>query len=234
LWKNLLSTDLETNVLAWLDAVRSERHFGSVENARNLLFQAINANLDEPYQLYEYFVQFEREEGTREQVDAALEKINTRVNQQQQQQPRNQRRKKDRVPAKPAKNEKTKQRDKPRKDVPPKQDEQPKKAEKRKANGQSEPESSKKVAKLEEEPKKEPFKFSTGKENNKLFVRNVDFASTEEELREFFGKYGEIVGIRIICFKNGKPKGIAYVEFVDDNAANAGLAANNQEFRGNF
>lgn len=60
----------------WIEASNLERIFGEVDNARTLLYKAINAQLTEPYALFEYFVQFEREEGTRQQVDIALQKIN--------------------------------------------------------------------------------------------------------------------------------------------------------------
>jgi hypothetical protein len=40
----------------WIEAARLERNFGEVENARTLLYKAINACLDEPYDFFEYFV----------------------------------------------------------------------------------------------------------------------------------------------------------------------------------
>lgn len=77
------------------------------------------------------------------------------------------------------------------------------------------------------------FRFATGKEKNKLFVRNVDFNSTEDQLREFFGQYGQLKDVRIVRFKNGKPKGVVYIEYNDEEAAMRGLAANQQTFNGN-
>lgn len=62
-----------------------ERHFGSVEQTRKLLYEAVNSVTDTPNDVFAYFVQFEREEGTRDHVDKALEKINKRFHQLQKQ-----------------------------------------------------------------------------------------------------------------------------------------------------
>lgn len=40
----------------WIEAARLERHFGSVENARALLYKAIGSKPAEAYDLFQYFV----------------------------------------------------------------------------------------------------------------------------------------------------------------------------------
>jgi len=72
---------------------------------------------------------------------------------------------------------------------------------------------------------KSDFKFGTGLEKNKLFIRNLHFNSTEDELMDIFKKYGELKGVRIVTHKGGKPKGVAYVEFETEEAASEALKA---------
>lgn len=98
-WKNILSTTWNADPYMWIEAVRMERHFGTIENARSLLYQGANSRLNQPYDFFEYFLQFEREEGTREQVDLALEKISEAASRQRQNKPRrNDNRKEQRKP----------------------------------------------------------------------------------------------------------------------------------------
>ncbi|MBM4157312.1 MAG: RNA-binding protein [Ignavibacteria bacterium] len=53
-----------------------------------------------------------------------------------------------------------------------------------------------------------------------LFVGNVDFKVTEEELSELFGKYGEITSAKIITDRNtGRSRGFAFVEMENDEQA---------------
>lgn len=73
---------------------------------------------------------------------------------------------------------------------------------------------------------KPQFKYSTGAEKNKLFVKNIPYSvCTKEELAKVFEKYGELKDVRIVTFKDGKPKGLAYVEFTNDESAKAALQA---------
>jgi hypothetical protein len=56
-----------------------ERAYGDLEHARELLCMALEAVTFRPHDIYSAFVQFEREEGTREDLDRVLERINARV-----------------------------------------------------------------------------------------------------------------------------------------------------------
>jgi len=66
-----------------------------------------------------------------------------------------------------------------------------------------------------------------------VFVGNVDFAATPEELQAHFQSCGTVNRITILCDKfTGHPKGFAYIEFVDkDSVANA-MVLNESLFRG--
>lgn len=59
----------------------------------------------------------------------------------------------------------------------------------------------------------------------KLFVANIAWETTEDELRNLFGKYGRVVSVRIITDREtGKSRGFGFVEMADDAEANAALA----------
>lgn len=61
----------------------------------------------------------------------------------------------------------------------------------------------------------------------KLFVGNLPWSTTEEDLREVFAQFGELAeenGIRLITDRmSGRSKGIAFVEYTTEEAAQAAL-----------
>lgn len=51
----------------------------------------------------------------------------------------------------------------------------------------------------------------------KLYVGNLNFDATEEDLRKFFEEAGEVQNVNVIKNKyNNKSKGFAFVEMVND------------------
>jgi len=53
-----------------------------------------------------------------------------------------------------------------------------------------------------------------------LFVGNLPFTATEDELRDLFSAFGEIQQVRIMTDRDtGKSRGFAFVEMADDDAA---------------
>ncbi|XP_069683993.1 squamous cell carcinoma antigen recognized by T-cells 3 [Periplaneta americana] len=63
------------------------------------------------------------------------------------------------------------------------------------------------------------FKYSSTLEKNKLFVKGLPLSMTKEELEEIFKPYGSLKDVRIVTYRNGHSKGLAYVEFDDEAAA---------------
>ncbi len=65
-----------------------------------------------------------------------------------------------------------------------------------------------------------------------MYVGNVDYGSTPEELQTHFQSCGIITRITIVCDKyTGQPKGFAYIEFAEpEHVANA-TALNDSLFR---
>jgi len=59
----------------------------------------------------------------------------------------------------------------------------------------------------------------------KLFIGNLSFTMTEDQLKEIFSPYGEITALNIVKDKfSGRSKGFGFVEFTTDEAAAAALA----------
>ena len=61
-------------------------------------------------------------------------------------------------------------------------------------------------------------------EKHDVFVGNVTFNTTEEQLQEIFSFVGPIKNIRILTDQNtGRPKGFAFIEYGDANTALAAI-----------
>ncbi len=66
-----------------------------------------------------------------------------------------------------------------------------------------------------------------------IYVGNLLFDVTEDDLRELFGKFGEITEVRLIMDKfHGKSKGFAFIEMPsEDEARKAIEEINDTEFK---
>merc|ERR1719247_2792487 len=66
-----------------------------------------------------------------------------------------------------------------------------------------------------------------------VYIGQVDYGSTPEELQEHFKSCGQINRITILVDKfTGHPKGFAYVEFADEQSVQNSLLLNGSLFRG--
>ena len=79
LWREILASGTGNKARWWVEAAEQERRFGSADMARKLLYRGINSVFEKPQELFEYFIQFEREEGTFDQMSKALKKVNDQV-----------------------------------------------------------------------------------------------------------------------------------------------------------
>ncbi|CAG9104244.1 unnamed protein product [Plutella xylostella] len=76
--------------------------------------------------------------------------------------------------------------------------------------------------------KEKTFKYATSTEKNKLFVKNLPFSyCTKEKLTEVFEPHGKLIDVRPITHKDGRPKGLAYIEFEDEASAAHALEKTN-------
>jgi RNA recognition motif-containing protein len=65
-------------------------------------------------------------------------------------------------------------------------------------------------------------------QNSKLYVGNLDYSVTEEQLEELFGNYGDVTQVNII-----EGRGFGFVEMSDpEEAEKAKEALNDTNFRG--
>ncbi len=62
----------------------------------------------------------------------------------------------------------------------------------------------------------------------KLYVGNLSYQTTEESLRNAFANYGEVVSCSIIVDRyTNQSKGFAFVEYADEQAAQAAIGGMN-------
>ena len=70
--------------------------------------------------------------------------------------------------------------------------------------------------------------------STKVYVGNLAFNVTEEQIREKFSPYGELTEVTVIKDKfSGRSKGFGFVTFADDEAAKKAIAElNDKDFEG--
>lgn len=85
----------------------------------------------------------------------------------------------------------------------------------------------------------EPSAKTTGKPEDKgtfeprvIYVNNLDFSVTPEELEKVFSPVGKVSQVRMPRRRDGAAKGMAYVEFDDDAAADAALSLHKMKISG--
>lgn len=70
-------------------------------------------------------------------------------------------------------------------------------------------------------------------DNRSIYVGNVDYGATAEELEQHFHGCGSINRVTILCNKfDGHPKGFAYIEFGDRDSVQTAMAMDDSLFRG--
>ncbi len=59
-----------------------------------------------------------------------------------------------------------------------------------------------------------------------IYVGNLPFRMSDQDLSELFAEYGEVVSARIIKDREtGRSKGFGFVEMEDDNTANEAISS---------
>ncbi len=62
----------------------------------------------------------------------------------------------------------------------------------------------------------------------KIYVGNLSFQSSEDELRDLFGQHGNVDEVAVISDREtGRSRGFAFVTMSDDNEARAAIEAVN-------
>lgn len=67
-----------------------------------------------------------------------------------------------------------------------------------------------------------------------IYVGNLSFDATEDDVRGLFTEFGEVTSVNIISDRDsGRPKGFGFVEMAQaEQAQNAMKALNGKEFKG--
>lgn len=68
-------------------------------------------------------------------------------------------------------------------------------------------------------------------DSRSVYVGNVDYACTPEELQQHFAQCGTVNRVTILTDKFGNPKGFAYVEFLEVDAVQNAVLLDNSELR---
>ena len=71
------------------------------------------------------------------------------------------------------------------------------------------------------------------KNQSTVFIGNLPFSTTEDELKKMFEKFGTIVKIHIPTNREtGQPRGFAFLEFSTEDAAQGALTIDGTEING--
>uniref|UniRef100_A0A3P9H6B1 Spliceosome associated factor 3, U4/U6 recycling protein n=1 Tax=Oryzias latipes TaxID=8090 RepID=A0A3P9H6B1_ORYLA len=63
------------------------------------------------------------------------------------------------------------------------------------------------------------FKYNTSLEKHKIFISGLPLSCTKEQLEEICKQQGTVKDVRLVTYRSGRPKGLAYVEFADETQA---------------
>lgn len=63
-----------------------------------------------------------------------------------------------------------------------------------------------------------------------LFINNLSFTATEDDLKKHFEQYGKIESINVVRNSHGKSRGFAYIEFENEEDRQKAVVENNQFF----
>ena len=59
-----------------------------------------------------------------------------------------------------------------------------------------------------------------------IYVGNIAYNTSEDDLRDLFARYGEVTAVRVITDRDtGRSKGFAFVEMTDDDQAKEAISA---------
>ena len=59
-----------------------------------------------------------------------------------------------------------------------------------------------------------------------IYCGNIAYSTSEDDLRDLFGRHGEVTAVRVITDRDtGRSKGFGFVEMSDDDQANEAIHA---------
>eukprot|EP00092_Neocalanus_flemingeri_P022932 GFUD01024863.1.p1 GENE.GFUD01024863.1~~GFUD01024863.1.p1 ORF type:complete len:939 (+),score=286.08 GFUD01024863.1:83-2899(+) len=88
------------------------------------------------------------------------------------------------------------------------------------------------ISECDPEKKAPVFKFDKGLEKNKLFIKGLDPEVTKQDLTEVFEKFGKLIDVRLVTYRNGHSKGLAFVDYEEEvGAATALIKTDNMKIK---
>jgi RNA recognition motif-containing protein len=230
---------------AWHAYIDMEVHLGHIKEARSIYRRCYTRKFDGTgsEDICKGWLRFEREHGDLEHFDLAVQKVMPRLEELQLM-----RLQQESTPVKPSAGlkEHSSQKRKAEQNV---EEESLAKRQKRKSQkevdlgGQSATVPATKNVKAEngktadsdkeETEDAKPLKPKVYRDECTAFISNLSVKAQEEDIRKFFGDDGGVDSIRILHHKDtGKPRGLAYADFVDDEHLAAAIAKNRKMFFG--
>ena len=65
-----------------------------------------------------------------------------------------------------------------------------------------------------------------GSSHLNIYCGNIAYSTSEDDLRDLFGRYGEVTAVRVITDRDtGRSKGFGFVEMSDDDQAKEAIQA---------
>ena len=75
--------------------------------------------------------------------------------------------------------------------------------------------------------------FSKEHSMKQIYVGNLPYRSSEEDVRDLFAQYGEVSSVKLITDREtGRPRGFGFVQMEDSDATAAIEALDGKEFEG--
>jgi RNA recognition motif-containing protein len=69
--------------------------------------------------------------------------------------------------------------------------------------------------------------------NKRIYVGNLPYTANDDELRELFSQYGEVVSVSLVTDREtGRPRGFGFVEMPADDADDAISALDGKDMGG--
>ena len=67
----------------------------------------------------------------------------------------------------------------------------------------------------------------------KIYVGNLSYSTTQDDLEDKFSQFGEIAEVKLITdFQTGRSKGFAFITFAEDSSAQEAVSLNETDLDG--
>lgn len=211
LWADILSQGHSTAAASWLEYISIERCYGDTKHLRKLFQRALIAVKDWPESICNAWIEFERDEGTLEQMEACELKTKERMEKVIEE-------RKAKLLKQPVQQEVKKTMKRKADDtgkwakLGPTSSKQLENEKLRMKNVEKNNEENKTMQTCDRTGEEKTEDFQEVDEKITIFVSNLDYTATEEEIREALVPAGTITLFRMVKDFKGRSKGFCYVQ----------------------